>query len=169
MDTAGILIPVLSGAVAALIGIRLTFRRAATARDALLTPLVFAICGGLVGISSGMIWVADREGRVTIEKGMAFLICGATAGAMVGGVARNYCLRMNRGKATISVLVVAILGGSIGAPLGWIEGDVESRMNGEFEREQLSASRMMWGAVIGSCVGLLVGLSETLLRRRGVT
>jgi hypothetical protein len=162
-----ILTPILLATIAALIVIRLTFRNAATARDALITPAVFAVCGALIGISIGMIWLADREGRVTIEKGVLVLGCGASLGALAGVGAKKVYPRLKWGKAAGFVLVTMVLGGSIGAPIGWLAGNMGARK--VYEIEELSTSRMMWGIAIGSGVGFLLGLSEVLFRRRGAT
>jgi len=51
--------------------------------------------------------------------------------------------------------------------LGWIAGYEGARNSDEFE--VFSTRRMMWGIAFGSGVGLLLGLSEVLLRRRGAT
>jgi membrane protein CcdC involved in cytochrome C biogenesis len=174
-DTTGILIPIGIAAIGALIAIRLTFRNAPSPRDALFTPPVFAACGALIGISIGMLWAADREGRVVIEKGMLALVCGTSLGALAGVGAQTVYQRLNRGKAAVFVLVMMLVGGSIGAPIGWVVGSLTEPSAGQFDlagdfehyRQRWWASRMMWGTAIGSGVGLLLGLPEVVFRRRG--
>lgn len=167
----------LLAAIAALFAIRLTFRNAATARDALFTPTVFAICGGLIGIAVGMIWLADREGRVTIDKGAMLLTGGICLGSLAGAGARNVYSRLNRGKAAAFVLMMMLLGGSIGAPIGWLAGaggaggasNYELKSDYEHALKELSRQRMLWGILFGSGIGLFLGFTELLFRRRGAT
>ena len=163
-DDVKILTPILLATIAALVAIRLTFRNAANARAAMFSPAVFAICGALIGISIGMIWLSDREGRVEIGYGFLMVFCGASLGFMLGAVAKNVYSKLNRGKATAFVLVTMLLGGSIGAPIGWLVGEIK---DGPFE--EFRTSGMVRGTTIGSLVGLLLGLSEVLFRRRGTT
>lgn len=164
-------------AICGVIAIRLLFRHSATTGTAVVTPQVFAIIGGLVGISFGMVFFADPNGRVVIETGSFFLVGGICLGAWVGAVARKTYARMNRGRSAVFILVVTLLGGSIGAPIGWIVGDINAPRAVSYDtiegyyraRDQISASRMMLGSAIGSGVGFLLGLTEIAFRRRGAT
>jgi hypothetical protein len=166
-DDVCILTPILLAAITALIVIRQTFRSTSTARDAVVTPPGFAVIGGLAGISVGMIWLSDDTGRVVIEKGVPALLCGIVVGTAVGFGAREVYSRLRQGKAFVYVLVVTLLGASIGAPVGWLAGSTRAR--NVYEHQQMSMSGMMWGIVIGSGVGFLVGLPEVLFRRSEAT
>ena len=172
-----ILTPILLTTIGALIAIRVTFRNAVTVRDAVFGPVVFGVCGALIGISIGMVWFADREGRVRIEEGLLLLLCGAGLGGLVGAAAKRVYPRLNRGKAAAFVLVVALLGGSIGAPIGWVVGSVDTagaseydtRSDSEQALKRWTRRQMMWGIGIGSGIGLLLGLATVMFQRRGAT
>lgn len=176
-DDASVLIPTLFATIAALVVIRLTFRHAATARDALISPAVFAACGGLIGISVGMIWFSNQDGRVVIEDGFRLLMCGSILGVVAGVGARRIYSRLKRGRSAAYILAMMLLVGSIGAPVGWIAGEATAPRAGEwtdaadydYDLKLWRASRMRWGIAIGSGVGLLVGLSDVVFRRRGAT
>ena len=160
MSTDPILVLSLIGMIAALVAIRLTFRNAASVRDAVMSPAVFAVCGALIGISVGMIWLSDREGRVTIDKGMLLLFCGASLGALVGAGARNVYPRLNRSKTATLVIVMMLLGASVGSPLGWIVGSMD-----EMHDQGIRIHKMLLGLAIGSSIGLSLGLFEVSFRR----
>ena len=162
-DTIEILTPILLGAIAVVVAVRWTFRNASTAHDALISPPVFAICGSSIGISFGMVWFADQEGRVVIEKGMLGLVGGGFLGMMAGAAAKDRYARLKRGKAAAFVLTMVLLGGSIGAPIGWLVGNVTAI---GIDREQVSIDRMMRGIAIGSGVGLLLAMSDLVFRMR---
>ena len=165
IDDIWILTLSLGSAIGGVIAIHATFRHAGPTRDAVITPPVFAVVGGLIGISIGMIWLSDTAGNVKLETGVPLLIGGLFFGAVAGAGLKAIYSRMGRGKAVVFILVVTILAGRIGAPIGWVAGFIT-----EFGyREQVSVSRMMWGAIIGAGVGFLLGLSEVLFRRRGAT
>jgi ABC-type xylose transport system permease subunit len=175
MSTDPILVLSLCGMIMALIAVRLTFRYSPNPRAALFSPTVFAACGELIGISSGMIWWSDKTGRVDIDKGMTVVACGGFLGAMIGAIAMIHYPSMKQGKTTVFLLMMMFLGGCIGAPIGWlaghepVAGDFETNADFELATARLTSSRMIWGTAIGSGIGLLVGLSEVLFRRRGVT
>lgn len=177
IDTIQILTPILIVAIVALIVVRLTFSTAARVGDALVTPIVFVVIGALIGISSGMIWLVDQDGRVTIDKGVLLVVCGAPLGLLAGVIAQRVYSRLHRSKATAFVLVVMLLSGSIGASLGWIMGGGSAGSAAGYETadeykhdlEQWSTSGMMDGVLIGSGIGFLLGLSEVLLHRRRAT
>jgi hypothetical protein len=165
-DDITILTPILLMALGALIVTRLTFRNAGPALGAIITPPVFAVIGGLVGISAGMIWLSDSEGRVTIDKGILVLLCGSAAGAVIGVGARVVYCKLRRGKTVAIVLVVMLLGACIGAPIGWLVVDISTK--GAHDG-RICLSGMARGVAIGSAIGLLLGLPEVLFRRGGVT
>jgi hypothetical protein len=159
-----ILVPTIVGAI----GFRIHFRHASTLGDAVVTPPVFAVCGTLVGISIGMIWfqLGPNSGRVPLETSCPIAFLGASVGALTGVWARHIYQRLQRGKTIAILLVVTLLAGSIGAPSGWIIGDLTPK---EDAHEQLRTSWMVGGLVIGSGIGFLLGLSELVLRRKGLT
>lgn len=165
-DDAVILTLSFGTAIGAVIAVHVTFRRAAGARDAVMTPTIFAVGDGLIGIAIGMIWRSNGDGRVTLEDGFPLLLGGLFVGGIAGTGVREWYLKSGRGKAHAFVLVVTLLAASIGAPIGWIVGPFGT---GFGYSEQASSSGMMWGAVIGAGMGFLLGLSEVLFRGRGAT
>lgn len=169
-DDAAILTFTVGPAIAGVIAIRLLFRHSATTGAAVVTPQVFAIIGGLVGMAVGMVLFHDREselGRVDIAIGALALICGLIVGSLLGSGASRLYSRLNRGRTALFLLTVTFLGGSIGAPIGWLAGSLNPQTQAELE--QLTTGRMMWGTAIGSGVGLILGLTEIVFRRRGAT
>jgi outer membrane lipoprotein SlyB len=146
-------------AVVAVVAIRQQFRSARNAREALVSPEVFAIAGALLGISAGMVWFVDRSyRRINIEQGSMHALLGAVVGGLVGvGVEAGYS-RLRRAKIIVAVLTLMLLAGSIGAPIGWLYGDIAA--NPPVEVDQSARRGMMWGAVIGCFVGLALGLLE---------
>lgn len=173
MSTELILVLSMAGMIAALVAMRLTFRNAANVRDAVISPTVFAVCGALIAISIGMIWLSDSDGRVTIDKGMVRVVLGTCLGAWVGAGARNIYLRVDRGKIAAFLLVTTILAGSIGTTIGWLFGEVGGQ-NGWIVRpndsqEEYRMIGMTWGLAIGSGIGVVFGLSEVVFHRRGAT
>lgn len=170
IDDATILALVLTPVIGGVIAIHLLFRHSASNREAVITPQVFAIIGGLIGISVGMIWFADREselGRVDINTGAVVLIVGASFGSLLGVGAKRVYSGIGHTRTAFFLLTLALLGGSIGAPIGWIAGSLNPQSREEFE--QLSTSRMLWGTAIGAGIGLVFGLSDMVFQRRGAT
>jgi hypothetical protein len=60
-----------------------------------------------------------------------------------------------------------LLGASIGAPIGWLYGDL-SREGPEFPEEMWEFTRrgMMWGSGIGCSVGFSLGILEACFGAR---
>ena len=162
MSTDPILVFSLIGMFVALVVIHLTFRNALNAREALFTPAVFAACGALTGISIGMIGLSDREGRVTIDKGILLVVCGTILGALAGAGAKQVYSRLNRGRVFAFVLMMTLIGGSIGSPLGWIKGSLD-----DMHEDGIRSHAMLLGVAAGSGIGLILGLFEVILHRRG--
>jgi hypothetical protein len=159
-----LLATIVLGTLTLLAVIHRTFLRASSPRDAIVTPEVYAICGALVGISTGMIWLVDNNGRVALEKGFLALACGACVGAVAGGVTREYYSKLSRGKVAIFLLSMAVLGGSVSAPIGWISGDVAATVAGNPNRAELCASRMLISILFGATIALLLAIQDLLKR-----
>ena len=89
--TIAILTTALLATIAAVVAVRLTFRKAASICEAVISPVVFAMFGALIAISVGMIWFADyqREGRVDIEIGFTEVVVGVCLGMWTGASAEK--------------------------------------------------------------------------------
>jgi hypothetical protein len=166
LDDLAILIPVLIAAATGVAAVRFTFRFSSSARAALFSPVVFAVCGALIGISLGMLFLSDEEQRVDIGQGMLMVLGGSLAGAAIGALATELHPRMQRGQAAASVFMLMVLGGCVAAPIGWISGSVGDRTLYELKKQ--SEERMGWGFITGMAIGGLSALPEILVRRRGV-
>lgn len=164
-----ILVIFLVGAIVVAILMHLHFRNATDVRVAVVSPPVFAVIGTLVGISAGMmwLWVGTKpawDGRIFIEQGVAHALAGAAVGAIVGTAAKGIFERWSRTRAVGFALTLVLLGTSIGAPIGWLYGDIRRHRledDATVEAVQSTQSGMLWGAAVGCLVGLTVGLLET--------
>jgi hypothetical protein len=139
------------------------FEEAPDVRTAVVGPPVFAVIGALLGISMGMMWLwgdaaTSWQGRISIGQGVAHALAGAAIGGVVGIGAKAIFARFSRTRVIGVVLTLMLLAASIGAPAGWLYGDVSVRNAGE--AEQLTRSGMMWGSGIGCFVGFAIGLFE---------
>jgi hypothetical protein len=155
-------------AVAIAIVMHLHFKNAPNVRVALVSPPVFAIAGCLIGISVGMMWLWDDTtttwtGRIHIEQGVVHALAGAAVGGLVGMGVKAIFARLPKTRIVAAVLTLMILAASIGAPIGWLYGDVlrhRAADDATVEAVQSTRSGMIWGSAIGCVVGLVLGLSE---------
>jgi hypothetical protein len=149
----------LSLAVIVAVAMHQHFSQAADVREALVDPKVFAIVGALVGISVGMVWFVDeRYRRIYIEQGILHVLAGVAVGGLLGVGVKAGFSRLRRTRIVVVVLTLMLLGGSIGAPIGWLYGDIS--VNASVMAEENARLGMMWGAVIGCSVGLALGVLE---------
>jgi hypothetical protein len=164
--TVDILLAFLLGAVIIAILMHLHFRNAPDVRAALVSPPVFALGGCLIGISLGMAWLSSNaepmwNGRIHLEQGVIHALFGSVVGAFVGLGASAIFARMERTRIIAVVFTLILLGGSIGAPIGWLYGDV-FRNGPEYADEAAKLTRrgMLWGIGIGSSAGVILGLLD---------
>ena len=143
--------------------VRMSFKHADSPRTALVSPTVFALCGGLIGITVGMLSSEDKEGRVPLERGAPFLFCGAGLGAAIGIAAMRGYKRFSRVRSVVFVLTMVFLTGSIGGPAAWVVGLFVTTDSLEFV--ETNGTRMSWGIAIASSVGFAIGISHVFLRR----
>jgi hypothetical protein len=155
----------LVGAIVIAILMHLHFKKAPDVRVALVSPEVFVVIGCLVGISLGMRYFPDGRGRVLLDHGVIHALAGVVAGGFIGIGVRELFERWTRARIVAVVLTLVLLGGSIGAPIGWLYGS--GLVPDPDKLNQLTPGRgMLWGSAIGCIVGLAVGLYESCLCRR---
>jgi hypothetical protein len=160
----GILLFFLFGAVVIAVLMHLHFKKAPDVRVALVSPEVFGVIGCLVGISLGMLYYPDGHGRVFLEHGVIHGLAGVVVGAFIGIGVRELFERWTWARIVAVVLTLVLLGGSIGAPVGWLCGS--GSVPDPDKLDQLTPGRgMFWGGAIGCLVGLAIGLYEACLGR----
>ncbi len=171
-----ILLTCLGVAVVSAILMRLHFRNAPDVRSALIGPPVFAVIGALIGISAGMMWLwvgaeggGGWEGRIHLEQGVANVVVGTAVGGVMGIGALAIGTRYPRTRVVVVVLTLMLLTTSMGAPIGWLYGDLRRhRMADDPATEAVRSTQngMMWGSAIGCAVGLSIGLLEAVFGKQ---
>jgi hypothetical protein len=123
-------------------------------------PLVFTLAGAALGISWAMLYRQEPKERahVHLDDSMPALVGGAAVGFIIGWAVSGLCRWRPGLRPAVEVLAVALLCGSVAAPIGWIVGD---------SREVREPRRgMLWGAGAGIAVGLGAGLVQWRADRR---
>jgi hypothetical protein len=163
-----ILLAFLFGAVVIALLMHLHFKDVPDVRGAVVGPSVFAVIGALIGISVGMMWLWVEtekawEGRIYIDRGVLNAFVGGAVGAIVGTGAKVIFDRFPRTRAVGVVFTLMLLAASIGAPTGWLYGEVFRHRKADgavVEAVRSTQSGMMWGSAFGCAVGFALGLFE---------
>jgi hypothetical protein len=128
-------------------------------KDSIVGPVAYSLIGAGVGISIGMLFFSQgssERGRIGFESSVPLAMGGACIGGAIGlSIAAAY-RRFEHGRPIIQVLTTTLLWVAIGAPMGWLAGDIRS--TNIVNHSQLTRLGMLYGAVSSAAVGLLSGL-----------
>ncbi|MBI1915692.1 MAG: hypothetical protein HYS12_13315 [Planctomycetes bacterium] len=139
-------------------------------KDAIIGPGTFALIGAATGVSLGMLVFHDRDewGRVSLVVSCPLAIGGALLGSFFGVLVSSIYHQRPGLRTALSILTVMLLGGSSGAPIGWLLGGSLGEMPYPTHEDFEEATRqaMGSGALIGAISGLFLALLQTLWERR---
>lgn len=120
--------------------------------------LLIILIGAAIGISFGMMFFEDdmQRGRVDLHVGGRALIVGALVGWLIGNPVELLSQRSSRFASIARVIAVALLLGSISAPIGRLYVNLTAPNIDEYQR--FAPLGMASGAIFGTVVGLVIGL-----------
>ncbi len=120
--------------------------------------LLFLLIGAAIGISVGMMFFEDQSerGRVHLEVGGTAMTLGAFVGWFIGIPVELLSRWSFRFASIARVIAVALLLGSISAPIGRLYVNLTAPNIDEYQR--FAPLGMASGAIFGTVVGLVIGL-----------